>query len=424
MPAYDATECLRLVVVAALLLFISVQWAPMYSSPYGVRASIISGSQDEDYWQRRAELLNEEQDRSIGARMNLSTAEERAANQFLMQAKYIELEEGQRDARKFLPKQNFLTVGKNVAKSRIFRMIEAMPKGAVLHAHDTAIVSWGWVYTNVTYRPNLYACVPPGFGEPGFPDQIDDNEQLMLRFFKNEPKPIERSGNNPGCNWRLLQELRANDTRSPKAIDRAIMRRLTMIAPKPEEAYPTSDAAWDKFVGIFLFITPLLTYRPVYEDHFYQGLTELYNDNVLYLELRTTLPPLYELDGTQYGPLDLARIYKRVSDKFVEKHPDFIGVKLIYAPLRQCNSSELDEYVSHARELKQALPDFIAGFDLVGQEDKGKPLVDFADRLKSLGQNVQLFFHAGETNWYGTSVDDNLIDAVLLNTKRIGHGYV
>lgn len=58
----------------------------------------------------------------------------------------------------------------------------------------------------------------------------------------------------------------------------------------------------------------------------------------------------------------------------------------------------------------------------VGQEDKGGVLIDFADQLQMLGKEMPFFFHAGETNWNGLSTDLNLIDAVLLNAKRIGHG--
>ena len=108
--------------------------------------------------------------------------------------------------------------------------------------------------------------------------------------------------------------------------------------------------------------------------------------------------------------------------RFVRDYPDFIGMKLIYAPVRKCNAQQMDEFLTIARQLREKLPDFVAGFDLVGQEDKGQPLVEFATKLQALGDNVQLFFHAGETNWYGTSTDENLIDAILLNTKRIGHG--
>lgn len=72
---------------------------------------------------------------------------------------------------------------------------------------------------------------------------------------------------------------------------------------------------------------------------------------------------------------------------------------------------------------------FCIGFDLVGPEDKMKPIIDylvpllrFKDRQKELGLDIPFIFHAGETLGDGTSADDNLYDAILLGTKRIGHG--
>jgi len=69
------------------------------------------------------------------------------------------------------------------------------------------------------------------------------------------------------------------------------------------------------------------------------------------------------------------------------------------------------------------------GFDLVGAEDKLNPLIyyiepllRFRERQKEEGVDIPFIFHAGETLGDGTEADLNLYDAVLLGTKRIGHG--
>lgn len=79
--------------------------------------------------------------------------------------------------------------------------------------------------------------------------------------------------------------------------------------------------------------------------------------------------------------------------------------------------------INDVNKMKDKFPEFIAGFDLVGQEDKGYPLTMYVNELKKLKNDINLYFHAGETNWYGVSTDENLLDAVLLGAKRVGHGF-
>jgi adenosine deaminase CECR1 len=71
------------------------------------------------------------------------------------------------------------------------------------------------------------------------------------------------------------------------------------------------------------------------------------------------------------------------------------------------------------------------GFDLVGDENVLRPLIyylqpllQFKETQKQLGIDIPFLFHAGETLGDGDQVDCNLYDAILLGTKRIGHGQV
>jgi adenosine deaminase CECR1 len=49
--------------------------------------------------------------------------------------------------------------------------------------------------------------------------------------------------------------------------------------------------------------------------------------------------------------------------------------------------------------------------------------LSFRQKCKSLKLDIPFLFHCGETLEVGDKVDGNLFDAILLNSKRIGHGY-
>lgn len=76
--------------------------------------------------------------------------------------------------------------------------------------------------------------------------------------------------------------------------------------------------------------------------------------------------------------------------------------------------------------VRRKFPSLIAGFDLVGHEDGGLSLSDFAEALVPLSEDehdpLPLVLHAGETVDSGTHADHNLFDAIAIGTRRIGHG--
>ncbi|KAK4873083.1 hypothetical protein RN001_015112 [Aquatica leii] len=357
---------------------------------------ILSGVALGDYWSDRDKLIAIEESQMLGSDVVL-TEEEEAVNEFLMKDKLREYDSGFTNPRLFSPSRHFFEVRDNIEESNVFKFIKQMPKGGALHGHDTSLLSYNALY-NLTYEDNLYACTV--------------NKRLKLKFMNASVEDEE-------CKWKLLSDLRKEDP----YYDVWLQSQLTLVTENPREAYQDINEVWRALDDVFETVTPLVTYRPVMETYVYQALLELYEDNVFYLEFRSTLPEVYELNGYVYNPIEVAGIYKKVADKFKQDYPDFIDVRLIYAPVRNVNNATVEEYVNIVNELEIRYPGFLVGFDLVGQEDIGKPLSEFIQLIQTVSQNISFIFHAGETNWFGSSTDLNLVDAILLGTKRIGHGY-
>ena len=370
-------------------------------------ANNVCSKSVEEYMATRNQILETENSHFLGSDLELSS-EENLFNVGLMGDKIEELTRSFFSS-EFLPAQWFYLVKDQIEASSVFQTIRSLPKGGVLHIHEFAITSGEWVIKNVTYRDNLWMCVDPittvlHFGwYSGIPESTDD------------------------CHWMEVKQVRL--LMGSENFDKMLQDHLTIITDDPANVYPNVNAVWAKFSRVFSSLMGLLGYAPVAKDYFYEGFKEFMEDNVNYMEFRTVLPKICpDMDNCDnpLTKLETAKLMKEVADQFILDHPnDMCGIRIIYAPSRFVNSNKVEEYLDTASELMAELPEFVAGFDLVGQEDKGMPLIDFIEPLlnKTEGKNLPVFFHAGETDWQGQSTDLNLIDALMLNTTRIGHGY-
>lgn len=352
------------------------------------------------YKSKREEILQEERLLSLGGSTILSDKEE-AVNNCLMQRKFAEADYSFDNPQYFNFSHHYFFYKDKIKDSRVYQIIKSMPKGAALHVHDMAMLGPDYLL-NITYMDYLYVCF--------------SKDKVEFKFSNETPKTI-CSGH-----WEEMKEARRKSA-NVKEFDANLRKHFTIVTKDPYHIYTDINRIWKVFMDYFITVAPMLSYRPVWGQYFYDALKKFREDGIMYVEVRSVLPNLYELDGTVYDALITAKAYRKAIKRFIQDYPDFIGAKLIYAPSRLVNQQTVQEYIRIAKKIKDDMPEIFAGFDLVGQEDLGGPLVKFLPTLLDASKYLNFYFHAGETNWYGTATDDNIVDAILLGAKRLGHAY-
>ncbi|XP_077984761.1 adenosine deaminase 2-like [Glandiceps talaboti] len=351
----------------------------------------------------REDFLSMEASYYTGRDMPLE-GKEWAVNDVLMQLKHEEIAEGERTS-VFPPGMHFFHAKPYIDQSGVFEIIKLMPKGAVLHVHDNAIASLDWLVKNATYRHNCYMCIP------GY------RKAILFRFFADQPT------DNSTCVWKLVETER-NEYGDVEAFDKMLYDSMSMVVEDPHTMYTNQHEVWQYFEDYFAAVDGIVFYSETFKDYFVEGLKEFYNDGVQFVEIRALLQPIYDLDGTTYDLEHTVQEYMAANEAFLHDYEDSSGSKIIFTTYRAQDSVE--EYIYKAMEFHKNYPNYVVGFDIVGQEDKGNPNIHFLeDLLIPHKENADLpyYLHAGETNWQGTETDENLIDALLLNTTRIGHGF-
>lgn len=234
----------------------------------------------DDYYKIRAEFNDEEINSSLGGDIKLNSKEV-LANRIIMNAKEKELNEGHINPFKFFPSRHIFEVLDTVNRSEVFRIIQKMPKGAILHSHDTYMNTADYA-VSLTYWKNLWQRTVNNS------DKVEE-----FRFSRDQPKnsnqnKIDSDENN--STWRLVKEVR--DEIGAKSYDKHIRQLFTLFDKNvhPLTQYKDINDVWNHFMDIKMKFEPIVTFAPIWKVYYKNALREMLNDGVQYLEFRGDLP--------------------------------------------------------------------------------------------------------------------------------------
>jgi adenosine deaminase CECR1 len=185
----------------------------------------------------------------------------------------------------------------------------------------------------------------------------------------------------------------------------------------------------------------LFRFKPFYINVINRILSDSVDEHVQYIEYRHEPGKVFEIvEGRQkrIGEAGELELLTSLVDDFKATHKNFFGVKLIWPTQR--GGSAVVSALQNTAKFANIYPNFVIGYDLLGQEDKGFSLLRNIDMIDGLLANLTAanttfskFYHSGESAWPGdvnpssrpgdSSPDANLFDAILVDTRRIGHGF-
>jgi len=334
----------------------------------------------------------------------------------------------------YFPGMMFTLAKERIEKTKTWEILRKMPKGALLHCHIDAMIDVDWLVEQALNTEGMAIMADRALCS------AEAREQGVVTFQYTKETRMEENliwTDQYEANTLVPAVKAANGfpQGGRSAFKAWIASRMTITFEEAQGHHHGVDNVWEKFASCFRSVGSILFYEPIFRAALQRLLPELLEDGIRWVDFRCAFVFDFRLSGCETPAKDYHDFFRIFHDELAkfqatDMGKSFWGGRFIWTTVRRFNKKQIVQSMKDCIAVKKAYPDLVAGFDLVGQEDLGRPLVDmtpelfwFRKRCLEEGVDIPFFFHAGECLGDGDETDHNLFDAILLGTRRIGHGF-
>ncbi len=278
--------------------------------------------------------------------------------------------------------------------SKLYQLCIDIPKGSDLHVHASALLPVKELADFLSKRSDVEICT-------------SGDQKYVLFLSANAERP-------DSC--KTMAEALSDGSVS---FDELLSKWTILGAAEQEDIWVFFETLFDKDMV-------LSSGDDLMQDYYEYAFRYYYKNNIKHLEIRALF------FGTNEEAAQKAITIRNAYYKVRDEYPDMI-VSIVGCGLKRTNIDEvvtdvlMDNNLFVYENVKDEYNpnqhcDFMVGIDLVNEEDDSRPLSfyrDMIETIKAKHPELRVLLHAGESLHADS---DNLIDAYLLGSKRVGHG--
>ena len=243
----------------------------------------------------------------------------------------------------------------NVAKShmestKLWKIVQKLPKGALLHAHLGATVDLEWVFNEALRTKGMcvYSSIPLAS------DGVRGKECVRFAYSsaeKNVVKSIWESGYTPDALIPAAIAAENFQDGGQKGFVAWMKDHCSITQTESLQHHLGVDDVWRKLQQSFEILTPIIYYEPVLRAFIRKLFETLLIDGVRWMEMRTVLITKFALEGQDVPTsqsMELCRVIYEEIESFTAKEEGFWGSRLIWTSMRGQKSANIIEGISRS----------------------------------------------------------------------------
>lgn len=182
------------------------------------------------------------------------------------------------------PGMMFTLAKQRLETTRLWRIVQKMPKGSLLHAHLDAMVDFDYLFGVLLDSPGMHFAAD----EPLSNETALANAGVHFRFRKAETsqKSVWEEGYVPG-QFRLLTTAADEFPDGGRTgFLKWLKARCTITLTDSMEQHHGIDAVWRKFASCFVVTNTIIHYEPIFRAFLKRLMSSLLADGIYWIELR------------------------------------------------------------------------------------------------------------------------------------------